>query len=94
MPSLRSGARRAALLDGDPHQLADAVDVDASGTGSPAGSALDVVEQEAALGVVAGVAERHLGQVVGAEAEELGVLGDLVGDVSAPRGTSIIVPNL
>ena len=53
----------------------------------------DVREQEAALGVVAAVAERHLGQVVRAEAEELRVLGDLV-RVSAPRGISIIVPNM
>ena len=46
---------------------------------------LDVLEKEPALGVVAAVAERHLGQVVGAEAEELGVLGDLVRDPAGPR---------
>ena len=32
----------------------------------------DVLEQEVALGIVAAVAEGHLGQVVGAEGEELG----------------------
>jgi hypothetical protein len=39
---------------------------------------LQVIGQER-VDVVAAVAERHLGQVVGAEAEEVGVLGDLVG---------------
>ena len=39
----------------------------------------DVGQQEAGLGVVAGVAEGHLGQVVGAEREELGYAGHLVG---------------
>ena len=38
---------------------------------------LDVIGQETA-DVVAAVAERHLGQVVGAEAEEVGVLGDFI----------------
>ena len=44
-----------------------------------------------ALDVVAAEAEGHLGQVVGAEREELGLLGDLVGGQAA-RGTSIMVP--
>ena len=44
-------------------------------------------------GIVAAHAQAGLRQVVGAEAEELGVLGDLVGD-EAPRGISIIVPTM
>src|SRR5664280_3912513 len=46
---------------------------------------LDVLEEEPALSVVTAVAERHLGQVVCAKAEELGVLGDLVRDPAGPR---------
>ena len=45
--------------------------------------ALRDVGGEELAGVVARQAERRLGQVVGAEGEELGVLGDLVG---AQRG--------
>ena len=40
---------------------------------------LEVAAEERRLDVVAGEAPRHLGQVVGAEGEELGRLGDLVG---------------
>ena len=50
-----------------------------------------VVADEAAV-VVAAHAERGLRQVVGAEAEELGRLGDLVGARRWPAATSIIVP--
>ena len=45
----------------------------------------EVLGQESPLGVVAGEAERGLGQVVGAEAEEVGFLGDLLGDQAGPR---------
>jgi hypothetical protein len=44
-------------------------------------------------GVVAGEAEGHLGQVVGAEGEELGLGGDRSA-VTAARGSSIMVPTL
>jgi hypothetical protein len=37
------------------------------------------VRQELAFGVVAGEAERRLGEVVRPEAEEVGLAGDLVG---------------
>ena len=43
-------------------------------------------------GIVAGEAERHLGKVVGAKAEELRMLGDLEAACRAARGNSIIVP--
>ena len=43
-----------------------------------------IMADEAAV-VVAAHAERGLGQVVGAEAEKLRLLGDLVGDDTRPR---------
>ena len=46
---------------------------------------LHVGHQELALGVIPGVSEGRLGQVVGTVAEELGVLGDLVGREGSPR---------
>ena len=52
-----------------------------------------VLPQELGLGVVAAEGEGRLRQVVGAEAEKLRLLGDLVGREGCP-GTSIIVPNL
>jgi MFS family permease len=52
---------------------------------------LQVVGEERRLDVVAAEAPRRLGQVVGAEGEELRGLGDLVGGQGA-RGSSIIVP--
>ena len=87
-----SGLRRAALVDRDLHQPGDRV-VERLERVERQDLVLDVLEQEAALGVVAAVAERHLGQVVRAEAEEVG-LAAISSAVSAPRGTSIIVPNL
>jgi hypothetical protein len=52
---------------------------------------VDVAHDDRALDVVAREPERGLRQVVGAEREELGVLGERVGDAQA-RGSSIIVP--
>ena len=54
---------------------------------------LVVVSAQELAGIVAGEAEGHLGQVVGAEGEELGLLGDLVGGQSR-AGISIMVPTL
>ena len=73
MPSSRSGLRGPALVDGHLHQPGDRV-VERLERVDRQDAVLDVLEQEAALGVVAAVAERHLGQVVGAEAEEVGVV--------------------
>ena len=83
-PELDVGPRRAALVDRDLHQPGDRV-VEGLERVDRQDPVLDVLEQEAALGVVAAVAERHLGQVVRAEAEERGVLGDLVGRQGAAR---------
>ena len=77
-------ADAAAALDGDPHQVADAVLVDRLERVALEDAVLEVVRQEAA-GVVAREAERGLREVVRAEGEEVGVLGDLVGPDARPR---------
>ena len=58
-------------------QLADA-DLVEAGEGIVLVDLLVVVSAQELAGVVTGEAEGHLGQVVGAEGEELGLLGDLV----------------
>ncbi len=86
MPSLMSGRVCLPQLNGHLHELADAVLVE---TGERIGlvDLLVVVGAEELAGVVAAEAEGHLGQVVGAEGEELGLLGDLVGG-QQPRAGS------
>ena len=73
------------LLDSDPHQLPDAGDVEHLERVLRKDLAVDVLHQELPLRIVARVAEGHLGQVVGAEAEELGMLGDLIGGEGSAR---------
>jgi len=86
------GAGLSAKVDGDLHQLSDAVAVDR--LERVAGEDLAVlVDGEEPVGVVAAEAERGLGQVVGAEAEERRVFGEFVGDEGG-AGISIIVPKL
>ena len=46
---------------------------------------MHVQRDELGLGIVTGEAEGRLGEVVGAKAEEVGVLGDLVGDHAGAR---------
>ena len=72
------GAGLLAQLGGHGHQLAYAVLIQV-GEGIGLIDLLVVVVAQELAGVVAGEAEGHLGQVVGAEGEELGLLGDLVG---------------
>ena len=71
-------AGAAALGHGDLHQLANAGLVDHGERVVRDDFLLLVVWQEGA-GVVAAHAHGHLGEIVGAEAEELGHLGDLDG---------------
>ena len=84
MPTFRCALRLPAPLDADPDQLAHPLLVEHRERVGGQQLLLEVEGQELA-DVVAAVAERHLGQVVGAEREELGVLRDLVRDQRGPR---------
>ena len=72
------GTGSAALFGSNLHQLANALLVQ-TGEGVVLVNLVLVVSAQELAGVVTGEAEGHLGQVVGAEGEELGLLGDLVG---------------
>src|SRR5258705_13377017 len=71
-PELEAGLRRAALVDRGLHQPGDRI-VERLERVDRQDPVLDVLQEKSALGVVAAVAERHLGQVVRAEAEEVGL---------------------
>src|SRR5262249_42674801 len=77
--------RLPAALDRDPHELADSIAVERLERVAREDLVLEVVREELALGVVAREAERRLREVVGAEREEVGVLGDLVGTDARAR---------
>ena len=79
-----SGRAFAAFLDGDLHELADAGCVERGERVLLEDLVLDVGHEEVAH-VVAADAERGLGEVVGAEAEELGGLRDFVSGERAAR---------
>ena len=66
-------------------QLADAVEVDGLEGVARQEPELEVGVHHPALDVVAAEPERHLREVVGAEGEEVGHLGDLVGPQRRPR---------
>src|SRR4051812_33592452 len=74
---LEVGVGLAAPLGALVHELAHAARIDGLERVALQQSLLDVGRHHAALDVVAAEAERHLGQVVGAEGEEVGLLGDL-----------------
>src|SRR3546814_3416264 len=76
--------RRAAALGADHHQLADALCVERD-EGVLLDQATLLVGTEEISGIVARQAEAGLGQVVGAEGEELGALGDLGGPQEGTR---------
>ena len=82
---LEVGPGRPAALGADPDQLADALDVEGLERGDPEDAHLQVGGEERGLDVVAGEPPGGLGQVVGAEGEELGGLGDLPGGQRRPR---------
>ena len=75
---------RATVLDADAHQRSDARDVDRLERAAVDDALLDVAAKELGLDVVAGEPERRLRQVVGSEAEEIGVRCDPVGDHARP----------
>src|SRR5258705_8323174 len=66
-------------LDGDAHQVADAVEVDHLERVALEHTVLEVARQELPLRVVARERERRLRQIVRAEGEEVGDRRDLVG---------------
>mmetsp|Transcript_37749 Transcript_37749/g.118185 ORF Transcript_37749/g.118185 Transcript_37749/m.118185 type:complete len:920 (-) Transcript_37749:644-3403(-) len=82
---LHARAHGAALRGGVVHELPDALGVEDLEGVVREHAVLHVVRQEGA-GVVAGVAEGHLCEIVGAEGEELGGRGDLSGGERGARG--------
>src|SRR5262249_47660947 len=73
-----------AALDPNFHQLADALEVDRLERVARHNVVFDVIADEAAV-IVPAHAQAGLGQVVGAEAEELGFAGDLLGGGAGAR---------
>ena len=82
---LELGVGPPAPLGAEVHQLADAALVDRLERVALEQTLLEVGRHHPALDVVTAEAERHLGEVVGAEREEVGLLGDLVGADRRPR---------
>src|SRR5439155_19674677 len=78
------GTRAPSLLHCDLHELADAFLVNGSKRIFLEDLQLLIGREEGA-GIIAAHAEPGLGQVVGAEAKELGSLGDLIGRERAAR---------
>ena len=72
------GADLAAKLDSKLHQLANTLAVKLLKGVAGQNTALDVLGHELGLGIVTGEAKGHLGEIVGAKAEELGLLGQLI----------------
>ena len=73
-----AGAGLATQFYGDAHELGQAIPIDGLEGILGEDALLDVIDQETLLGVVTADAESGLGEIVGAEGEELGVLGDLI----------------
>ncbi len=73
-----------APLDGQAHEIAHAVDIDRDERVLLEDALVQIGLQEAA-GVVSADAEGGLGQVVGAEREELGALGQIAGPDGGAR---------
>ena len=82
---LEGGLGGPAPLGAEAHQLAHAVHVDHLEGVARQQAELEVGVHHPALDVVAREAEGHLGQVVGAEGEEVRHLGDLPGPQRGPR---------
>ena len=67
------------------HELTDATLIDGLERVAFEQALLEICRHHAALHIVAAETERHLREVVGSEAEEVGLLGDLVGTNGCPR---------
>src|SRR5580693_9718111 len=74
---LEPGPRGAPALDGDPHELADALLIDRRERGALDDSHVDVLRNDPRFDVVAREAQGGLREVVSPEGEELRVPGDL-----------------
>ena len=82
---LELGVGLAAALGPEVHELADAALVDRLERVALEQALLEVRRHHPALDVVTAEPERHLREVVGAEREEVGLFGDLVGADRRPR---------
>ena len=74
---LEVGTSRTPTLGAETHQLANTVRIDHVERVASKQTLLQVGRHHPALDVVAAEPEGHLGQVVGPEGEEVGLLGDL-----------------
>ena len=83
-PAIRSGLAARPRSQAGLHQLADATVVDGLERVAGQQPLLEVAGHQASLDVVAAEPEDHLGQVVGAEREEVGHLGDVVAPHRGP----------
>src|SRR5271163_4173564 len=82
---LEVGLGATAPLDGVVDQLADTVDIDRLEGVALEQAGLEVGRHHPPFDIVAGKAEGHLGEIVGPEAEEVGLLGDLICSQSGTR---------
>src|SRR5690349_988147 len=81
---LQVRARGAAFLDRDADHAPDALGVDGLERGDAEDAQLYVAAEERAFHVVPGETPAHLGEIVGAEGEELGAARDLPRDHRGP----------
>ena len=88
---LETGTRGPASFGTDSYQFADTITIDRLERRDAEDALLQISREESGLHVVAGETPRRLGEIVGAEGEELSGFGNLVGRHAA-RGSSIIVP--
>ena len=82
---LEVGPSRPAALHGDAYELPDALSVDRRERRAVDDLLLDVARDDPTLDVIAGEADSGLGEIVGAEREEVGVVGDAIGDKAGAR---------
>ncbi len=79
------GAGNASFADGVSHQLAHAVAVEGLERILDEDAFLNIGDEEVTLGIVAGITEGHLGEIVGAEGEELRLCGDMISGYCGAR---------
>jgi hypothetical protein len=87
---LEVGPGTATALHGDAHDLPDARLVDGGERRAVDDLLLDVARDDPTLDVIAGEADSSLGEVVGAEREEVRVVGDAIGEQVQTSSVNII----